>query len=147
MSFIVTYETIDSTEECEKEFSTVAEAEAFIASMEGLLVTCGVSDEHGDIDLDHYCGKHHERTGEGDICGQCEAAFDAYRAALNVEMLKHEYQLWFVLSKQYMYRCPVADFDSAKVLYHSLNAGSVTGVRIARMCEEEGCEVVLHKFN
>lgn len=96
---------------------------------------------------DHWCNKHAVGTGEGDICGQCEAEFDNYRAALNAEMLKHEYQLWFLCSKQYWFKCPVADFDSAKMLYHSLNAGSVTSVRIARYDPEQGCESVLHKFN
>lgn len=145
MSFIVTYETIDSTEECEAEFNIITDAEAFITSMEGLLVTCGVSDEDGDIDLDHYCRKHSARTGEGDICGQCEVEFDAYRDVLDAEMLKHEYQLWFVLSKQYSYRCPVSNFDEAKMLQSSLSCA--TGVRIARMDPEQGCESVLHKFN
>lgn len=148
--FIVTYETIDSTEECEKEFSTVAEAEAFIASMEDLLVTCGVSDEHGDIDLDHYCRKHSAHTGEGDICGQCEAEFDKYRDALNDEMLKHQYQLWY-LWKGRLNKTDVSNYDEAKQAYYSLNSlntgSDYTGVRIARYDPTEGCESVLHKFS
>lgn len=146
MMFIVSYETIDSSTECERECTTLAEAQSFIASMDDLLVWSTISDENGEIDLNHYCIKHSAHTGEGDICGQCEAEFDKYRAALNAEMLKHEYQLWFLLSMQVLYKCPVRDFDEANLLYHSLNAGSVTGVRIARHDPTEGCESVLHKF-
>lgn len=144
--FIVSYETIDSSTECERECTTLAEAQSFIDSLDDLLVWSTISDENGEIDSDHYCIKHSAHTGEGDICGQCEAEFDNYRMLVNLEMTKHQYELWFVLSKQYSYRCPVSNFDEAKMLESSLSSGCTTGVRIARMSEEEGCEVVLHKF-
>lgn len=98
-----------------------------------------------DIDTDHWCLKHQIATGEGDICWKCEEEFDQYRMLVNLEMSKHQYQLWFLLSHQYLLKCPVANFDEAKMLYHSLSP--VTGVRIARFDPSEGCESVLHKFS
>lgn len=93
---------------------------------------------------DHWCNKHAIHTGEGDICHMCEEEFDNARMLINLEMSKHQYSLWFVLSRQYLLKCPVANFDEAKMLYHSLSP--VTGVRIARFDPTEGCESVLYKF-
>lgn len=100
----------------------------------------------GEIDLEHYCLKHQITTGEGVICWQCEEEFDNRRMLINLEMSKHQYSLWFVCSKQVLFKCPVSTFDEAKLLYHSLNIGSVVGVRIARYDPTEGCESVLYKF-
>jgi hypothetical protein len=77
MSFIVSYETVDSSTECEHECATYNAAQAFVASLDGLLSWHTISNEHGEIDPDHYCIKHNCTTGEGDICGQCEAEFIA----------------------------------------------------------------------
>lgn len=99
-----------------------------------------------EIDTDHWCLKHQCATGEGDICHLCEEEFEHARMLMNLEMSKHQYQLWFVCSKEHMFRCPVDTFDAAKSLYHHLNIGSVTGIRIARMDPEQGCESVLYKF-
>lgn len=93
---------------------------------------------------DHWCEKHQVNTGEGDICHMCEAEFDVYRNGVNAEMAKHQYELWFVTSGK-LFRCPVSDFDEAKLLFHAIRF--VTGVRIARMDPEQGCESTLHEFN
>lgn len=92
------------------------------------------------------CSRHHIALGEGDICWKCEEEFDAARVLMNLEMSKHQYSLWFVCGGHALIQCPVSNFDEAKLLYHSLNIGSVTGVRIARYDETESCESVLHKF-
>lgn len=146
MKFIVAYETIDSPQECEREFDTLAEAQSFIASMDDLLQWSTISDEEGEIDSDHYCIKHSSHTGEGDICCKCEEEFDNARKLMDAEMATHQYQLWFVCSSERLFKCPVSTFDAAKSLYHHLTIGSVTGVRIARMDPEQGCESVLYKF-
>ena len=147
MKFIVTYETIDGNGEVEREFASLQEAELHVASREGLLQWHSISDENGEIDPDHYCTKHNITTGEGDICHMCEAEFDNARMLMNLELSKHQYQLWFVCSGRLLFKCPVATFDEANYLYHHLAIGSVTGVRIARMDPEQGCESVLYKFN
>lgn len=150
MKFIVSYETVDSSKECERECNTLAEAQSFIASMDDLLVWCTISDENGEIDSDHYCITHSEHTGEGDICASCEARGDAMVSALNVAMAEKQYQLWYVWNGR-LHKTDVSNFDEAKQAYHSLSllttGGDYTGVRIARYDPTEGCEVVLHKFN
>lgn len=93
------------------------------------------------------CSLHLIPRGEGDICWKCEAAADHARDLLIVEMSQHEYQLWFVCSKQVLYKCPVANFDEAKLLFHTLDHHTTVGVRIARYDPTEGCESVLFKFN
>lgn len=148
MQFFVTYETDDGNGEVEKEFNTLAKAIEHIAALDGLLQWHSIYDENGQIDPFHYCTRHNITTGEGDICHKCEEHAAAYVAALNVEMAKHQYALWFVCSKQALFQCPVSNFDQAKLLYLSLScSSSVTGVRIARYDPEQGCESVLHKFH
>ena len=146
MIFIVSYETIDGNGEVEREFTSLLDAEAHVASLEGLLVWHSISNENSEIDPDHYCTKHNITTGEGDICHMCEAEFDDARMLMNLEMSKHQYQMWFLCSMQHLFKCPVYTFDEAKSLYHHLTTGSVTGVRIARYDPTEGCESVLYKF-
>lgn len=146
MIFIVSYETIDGNDEVEREFTSLLDAEAHVASLEGLLQWHSISDENGEIDPDHYCTKHNITTGEGDICHMCEEEFDHARKLMDLEMHRHPYQLWFVCSGERLYKCPVSTFDAAKMLYYHLTMGSVTGVRIARMDPEQGCESVLYNF-
>lgn len=100
-----------------------------------------------EIDPSHYCTRHNITTGEGDICYKCEEEFDHARMLINLELSKHQYSLWFLCSMKVLFKCPVGSFDDAKLLYHSLITNSVTGVRIARYDETEGCESVLYKFS
>jgi hypothetical protein len=94
-----------------------------------------------------HCPKYGTAYGEGYICAECEREHDNYRMLVNLEMSKHQYQLWFVIDKRVIFKCPVDNFDNAKILFNSLNTGNVSGVRIARHDPTEGCESVLHKFN
>lgn len=147
MMFIAAYETVDGNGEVEKEFNTLGAATAHIDSMVGLLQWSTISDANGEIDPTHYCTRHNITTGEGDICYKCEEEFDHARMLINLELSKHQYSLWFLCSMKVLFKCPVGSFDDAKLLYHSLITNSVTGVRIARYDETEGCESVLYKFS
>lgn len=116
---------------------------AYVVNGDALCKSCASN----EIDADNWCMKHQCVTGEGDICYKCEEEFDNARTLMNLEMSKHPYQLWFVCSSQHLFKCPVDTFDHAKSLYHHLTIGYVTGVRIARMDPEQGCESVLYKFS
>lgn len=54
MLFIVSYETVDSSEECEREFADLTAARAYVDSLDGLLQWHSISDENGEIDPDNY---------------------------------------------------------------------------------------------
>ena len=71
-------------------------------------------------------------------------ANECARGVMNIEMSINQYELWFVIAMTKLYRVPVDNFTEAELLVSCLSG--VTGVRIARMDPEQGCESVLYNF-
>lgn len=60
---------------------------------------------------------------------------------------ENPYTLWFVVTTyKQLVKVPVYSYEEAVRMVHALDDNRVTGIRIARMDESEGCEVYLHKF-
>lgn len=95
---------------------------------------------------EEWCTAHLVVLSEGGYCAECERLGDLWVAEMDQAMKEQQYSLWVLCQKTHLFKVPVYNFNDAKTLYHSLNWDVVSGVRIARYCEQEGCEVVLHRF-
>lgn len=69
-----------------------------------------------------------------------------YVDAVNQAMLEQQYSLWVLCQNSLLFKVPVYNFNDAKTLFKSFVPELVSGVRIARYCEQEDCEVMLHSF-
>lgn len=119
--------------------------------MEQAREMCENMHEFGTIDkpnanTEGWCNTHKMWEAEGGPCAECERLAQLEIAKMDRAMQEQQYSLWVVCQKTHLFKVPVYNFNDAKTLYHSLNWNVVSGVRIARHCEVEGCEVVLHKF-
>lgn len=65
---------------------------------------------------------------------------------INAAMSEQQYSLWVVADGKRLFKVPVYNYSDAKAFVDVMHPGRVTGMRIARYCPLEGCEVVLHKF-
>ena len=98
------------------------------------------------LTIEDVCPAHNMVLSEGGYCAECERLGDLWVAQMDQAMKEQQYSLWVLCQKTHLFKVPVYNFNDAKTLYHSLNWDVVSGVRIARYCEQEGCEVVLHRF-
>jgi hypothetical protein len=143
MSFIVSYETVDSSTECEHECATYNAAQAFVASLDGLLSWHTISNEHGEIDPDHYCIKHNCTTGEGDICYLCEREGDALIARIDAALALKAGALSVTTSNGLLFHVPVYNFNDAKSIFMLLDFNRVD---VCKLCYTAGTMSITHRF-
>lgn len=74
---------------------------------------------------DHWCNKHAAGTGEGDICGQCEAEADQLAARITFCISCAGGLLRVTTIGGYAFKVPVYSFNDAKRIFMTLDFNSV----------------------
>ena len=67
--------------------------------------------------------------------------------ALNKMVVEEGYQLWYLANGKLLVKIPINSLEEAEEICRTLRPDNVSGVRVAKHSEVEGCEVVLGKFD